>query len=231
MMTTNKAQKRAIRTRMAKTGERYTAARHYELDLHRVDLPVIQSSTEPTPQVKDAALPPRVAQPGMSDAAIQRGSGRTWDEWFAILDAWDAPTKGHTAIARHIAVDHGVDGWWAQNVTVGYERARGLRAVNQRPDGYSVNASRTYPVSVQTLFARMTEQPGDGLRLRTSQPDRSARFDVLENGTKVSATFSGRGPEKASVQLQQVGLPDPEAVEAWRQKWRAYLDEVGDTLA
>ena len=33
-MTTNKAQKRAIRARMDKTGEAYTTARHYLLDLH-----------------------------------------------------------------------------------------------------------------------------------------------------------------------------------------------------
>ena len=34
-MTKDKAQKQAIRARMAKTGERYTTARHYLLDLHR----------------------------------------------------------------------------------------------------------------------------------------------------------------------------------------------------
>ena len=34
-MTKDKAQKQAVRTRMAKTGERYTTARHYLLDLHR----------------------------------------------------------------------------------------------------------------------------------------------------------------------------------------------------
>ena len=35
MMTKDKAQKRAIRARMDKTGERYTTARHSMLDLHR----------------------------------------------------------------------------------------------------------------------------------------------------------------------------------------------------
>ena len=34
-MTKDNAQKQAIRARMAKTGERYTTARHYLLDLHR----------------------------------------------------------------------------------------------------------------------------------------------------------------------------------------------------
>jgi hypothetical protein len=103
-MTTNKAQKRAVRARMVKTGERYTTARHYALGLQ-------QSKTQVEETVLAPSLPPRVAEPGMSDAAIYRGSGRTWDEWFAILDVWDATTKGHTAIARYVSVDLGVDGW------------------------------------------------------------------------------------------------------------------------
>jgi hypothetical protein len=223
-MTTNKAQKRAVRARMAKTGEQYTSARHYLLGLHRDTPEPLEEDEQPAP------LPARVADPGMTDAAIQRGSGKTWDEWFLILDAWNAASKGHTEIARYVREDHAVDGWWAQNVTVGYERARGMRALHQRPDGYSGNVSRTFPVSVERLFGVMTEQPFEGVRLRTAQPHRSARFDVVERGSRVSATFTSRGPEKASVQLQQLGLPDAEAVDAARVSWRAYLDRVGEAL-
>lgn len=220
-MTTNKAQKRAIRSRMSKTGERYTSARHFQLDLHRVEAPA-----EPPKPV----LPPRVAEPGMSDSAIQRGSGRTWDEWFTILDAWGGTTRGHTAIARHVAEEFNVDGWWAQGVTVGYERARGLRAVNERPDGFSTNASRTFPVSVERLFDAVVNQPSDVLVRTTARKPRTANFKVADNGTRVSATFTARGPNKSAVQLQQTGLPDREAVATWRARLKAYLDEVGETL-
>jgi len=242
-MTTNKAQKRAIRSRMAKTGERYTTARHYELNLHRAtastaetqaagdaSMPVPGLELNPPTPTAEPGLPPRVAEPGISDAAIQRGSGRTWDEWFAILDAWQATTRGHTAIARYIAEEHGVDGWWAQNVTVGYERARGLRAVNQRSDGFSTNASRTFAVSVERLFAAIVEHPGELLIVRSARKPRSARFDVPENGTRVSATFIARSAEKSTVQLQQLSLPDREAVETWRARLHAYLDQVAETL-
>ena len=85
-MTKNKAQKRAVRARMVKTGERYTTARHYHLDLHRQQSsPPPDAGTEPEP--RPAALPPCVAEPGMSDAAVRRGTGKTWDEWFVLLDA------------------------------------------------------------------------------------------------------------------------------------------------
>jgi hypothetical protein len=166
----------------------------------------------------------------MSDSAIQRGSGRTWDEWFTILDAWQGTTKGHTAIARYVAGEFNVDGWWAQNVTVGYERARGLRAVNERPDGFSTNASRTFAVSVERLFDAVVNQPSDVLIRRTARKPRSASFKAAENGTRIAATFTARGPEKSSVQLQQTGLSDKQAVATWRARLHAYLDAVGESL-
>src|SRR5215210_3908562 len=105
-MTKDNAQKQAIRARMTKTGERYTTARHYLLDLHRseqanADVDHSSSDEEPgssaaspspgevvadtAPVVRDAApaaaetaLPPRVADPGVSDAAVERATGKSW---------------------------------------------------------------------------------------------------------------------------------------------------------
>ena len=197
-MTTDKAHKRAVRARMTKTGESYTSARRH------VNPP-------PTDLVP---LPPRIAEPDTSEAAVLAGTGRTWDEWFRILDAADGTAMRHTDIARWLVAEHPITGWWAQNVTVGYERARGLRAVNQRPDGFSVNASRTFPVSVERLFDVLTEQAeADMVRLRSARRPRSARFDVLENTTRVSATLTARAPDKASVQLQQMGLADTDTLD------------------
>ncbi len=88
----------------------------------------------------EAAAPVSVVHnPGMSDAAIRGGTGRGWDEWLALLDAWGGTSKTHPEIATFLNEVHGVDGWWAQGVTVGYERARGMRAVGQLPDGYGTS--------------------------------------------------------------------------------------------
>src|SRR5262245_26395495 len=116
MMTKDKAQKRAIRARMDKTGERYTAARHYFLDLHRTDQngDELQATTAESANSLDAAaLPPRVAEPGVSDAAVSKATGKTWDEWFGLLDAWDGTAHTHPEIARHVYETYGIDGWWA----------------------------------------------------------------------------------------------------------------------
>jgi hypothetical protein len=265
-MTKDNAQKQAIRARMAKTGERYTTARHYLLDLRRSEhlngdidhtsfgdeepssnaaLPSGDGVADTAPLVHDAAqaapelmLPPRVDEPSVSDAAIQRATGKSWDEWFSLLDAWHGTTHNHTEIARHVYETYGIDGWWAQSVTVGYERARGMRALHERPDGFSGNASKTFSVPVERLFAAFVEQEerecwlaAVELRNRTNQPNKSARFDVLPGDTRLAATFVAKGPEKAAVQLQQDRLSSAEEVAHWKSLWKDQLARLARYLA
>jgi hypothetical protein len=183
-----------------------------------------------------ATLPPRAADPGMSDEAILRGSGKTWDEWFRLLDAWGATGRTHTEIARHVAEVYSVPGWWAQGVTVGYERARGLRKLNETSTGFSGNTSKTIPVPAETLYQTFVDEsirdqwlePGT-LTLRTAQKNRSARFDAMDGGT-VEVWLSAKGPEKTSVQLQQGKLADDAAVAAWRDRWKPRLQRLADIL-
>jgi hypothetical protein len=247
-MTTNKTQKQAIRSRMTKTGERYTTARHYLLDLHTTtgdnghDASASRDRhderDEVAPAVGDTALPPRVAEPGVSDAAVQRATGKTWDEWLALLDTWDASTRTHPEIARYLHETYAIDGWWAQSVTVGYERARGMRALHERPDGFfSVNASKTLPVPLERLFTAFVEETerarwldGVALRLRTSQPNKSARFDVLPGETRLAVNVIAKGPQKASVQIQHERVPCAEEVERWRSLWKAQLARLAAYL-
>jgi len=64
---------------------------------------------------------------GISDDRILEQTGKRSAEWYALLDAWDGPAKGHTAMARYLRDELGIPGWWAQNVTVRYEWERGMR--------------------------------------------------------------------------------------------------------
>jgi hypothetical protein len=214
-VTENKALKRDVRRRMAKTGERYTAARRNVVKPPR----------------------PRVANPGMSDEAILRGTGKTWDEWLAILDAWGADRRSHPEIARHLSQELGVGGWWAQSVTVGYERARGMRGVNERPDGFSATVSKTFPVPVERLHRMVVDarqrrrwlEP-ETLRVRTSKPPRSARFDWGDGEPRVNAWFLDKGAAKSSVHLQIERLADADAVAQARTFWKERLVRLGAAL-
>lgn len=220
-MTEDKARKRAIRSRMAKTGERYTAARRH----------VMKEPAEP------ARAPATVADPGMTDEAVERGTGKRWDRWFAILDGWSATERSHAEIARHLAEEHGLSGWWSQSVTVGYERARGMRRPHERGGTFQVGVSKTFPVDVVRLFRAVTDprrrsrwlEPGT-LRVRTSREARSARFDFRDGRTRVNVEFVAKGPAKATLQLQHERLPEPDAVEEMRAFWKERFARLADVL-
>jgi hypothetical protein len=64
---------------------------------------------------------------GISDAAVQAKTGKTWPEWLALLDRAGARKMNHQEIASYLHDELGCSGWWSQMVTVGYEQARGMR--------------------------------------------------------------------------------------------------------
>ena len=64
----------------------------------------------------------------ISDEAILKKTCKSWDEWFKILDTWDVKGKGHAETAKHL-LEHFtcLNAWWAQAITIRYEKERGLR--------------------------------------------------------------------------------------------------------
>jgi len=119
----------------------------------------------------------------VSEQALRAKTGKTWAEWFAMLDGWGASEKGHKQTARYLAESWGVSAWWAQSITVRYERERGLRAFGQRSEG-------TFTVSVQRTMRATSEQVFDAL----TRPDvlsrwftRSAQADLRVGGRYANA--------------------------------------------
>ncbi|MCF7801895.1 MAG: SRPBCC domain-containing protein [Candidatus Marinimicrobia bacterium] len=113
-----------------------------------------------------------------SDTVIEK-TGKSLEEWFAILDRWGATTKGHPATAKYLASEWGVNAWWSQNITVEYEKARGLRVVGQRADGsFEVSFRRTLPAPVEWVYAAFTEP-----ELLNRWFTHDAQLDVREGGS------------------------------------------------
>ncbi|MGH2806182.1 MAG: hypothetical protein ACRDKT_02790 [Actinomycetota bacterium] len=216
-MTDQKARKRAIRARMAKTGERYTAARAN-----------VVKNKKPS---YDASLLPQ------SEETMRRATGNGWDHWIATLDRWGGTEHTHTEIARYVNQQLGVSGWWSQTVTVGYERVRGMRSPNQRSDGFSVDVSKTVSADVDTVYEAVTNARRRGrwletgtLKTRTSRPGKSARFDFVEDGSRVHISFTAKGPSKATLTVQHERLAAKKDVEKMRAFWKERLARLAEQL-
>lgn len=185
-----------------------------------------------------APLPPRLADPGMSDEAVVRATGKSWDEWLALLDAWGAAGRTHPEIATHLHEIHGVDGWWAQMVTVGYERARGMRAVHQHADGFSASASRTFPVPLDRLWRAFDDATtrarwldAETFTPRSRNEGKSFRLDVPADGSRVAAWFTAKGPAKSAVAIEHSRLLDSAQVAETKVRWKARWDRLAAVLA
>ena len=62
----------------------------------------------------------RVKVVGVGDDAVKKATGKTWTEWFTILDQAGAQKMNHRQIVTLLRDQHGVGSWWQQMVTVGY---------------------------------------------------------------------------------------------------------------
>lgn len=217
-MTKQRTFKRRVRERMAKTGESYTAARRI----------LIADGDRPDP--------PPAYEPPLSDAKIREATGRGWDEWFTALREWGAAGRTHTEIARWLREEQGVGGWYAQSVTVGWERANG-RAPGQRADGFEVSVSKTVPAAVERLYAVFTDAalrerwlPGAEMSERTATPQRSARYDWEDGSTRLVVGFESLANEKSRVVVAHTKLPDADAAEAMKGWWRERLDALAEAV-
>ena len=95
---------------------------------------------------------------GVSNAAVLEKTGKSWSEWLTILDAAQATAMPHKEIAAYLHEEHQLPFWWAQMVTVSYERIRGLRDIGQRRGGkYDANKSKTFAAPISQLYAAFSE--------------------------------------------------------------------------
>ena len=265
-MTEKKSLKRRVRARMGKTGERYAAARRQmvaKVDRAR-GMPevtdTIQAETAlANPSEATGATKSVVTSPGMSDAALRRKTGREWEEWLAVIDAWGGTSRTHSEIASWLMSEHNVDGWWAQSVTVGYERARGMRAMGQLVDGFSATASKTVNVPLERLYDAVADGrrrarwlPNAPIVVSSATPHKSVRGTwedeataIASNGAAASVTKGGKrttkgsrvsielfakGDAKSQLQVQHTRLRDAVAAEVLKTFWRERLAELKRVL-
>ena len=224
--------KRLVRGRMQKTGEAYTTARAHLLKQKPVGAARPAAAPTPEPAAIDYA---KLA--GRTDLILREKTGCTWERWVRALDHAQAYTWTHRDIAKHVQERYKIPGWWAQTVTVGYERIKGLRAVGQRRDGwFEANKSRTFAVPLVRLYrawhdagTRARWLPDVDLTVRTARRGKSMRA-TWPDRTTVAVDFSSRGPAKSQVALSHGRLPNRAAVTRLKQYWTERLDELGKLL-
>lgn len=173
---------------------------------------------------------------GISSAAVEAKTGKTWPQWFKTLDADGAAEMSHKEIASHLHDTCGVGPWWCQMVTVGYEQARGRRVKHETAMGYSISRSVTLPVPIAAAFEawnatklRNRWLKEKGLKIRKATEPKSLRI-TWPDGTNVEVNIYEKGDAKCQVSVQQNKLDDAKAGERMKAFWGEALVRLKEHL-
>ncbi len=169
---------------------------------------------------------------GISDDAVQKRTGRTWDEWVAALDGAGCRGMPHAEIAEIVHAKFGVGNWWSQMVTVGYEQATGARVKHQTADGYQGSASKTVDVPLAALYDSWADEKERAAWLgregrftvRKATKNKSMRITAADGKTGLEVNFYAKGAAKSQVAIQISKLPSVSAVEKAKAAWGTRLE-------
>ena len=214
-MTKQESFKRRVRTRMEKTGEKYGAARRNLIQRNQA-----------------GSHRDWVSEPELSDDAVREATGRGWDEWCDLIDAGPGKGAGHKTIVGFLEEEHDVGSWWAQGITVSYERITGLRLPHQNPDGtFTAGKSRTVDVEAETIRSALQKEedraelfPGQETQLRSQPGSKVVRLGIGGGVAQISLDSTKQGRTRISIQHEK--LDGPEEVTKWKSYWADWLDAV-----
>ncbi|HVM19884.1 MAG TPA: DUF4287 domain-containing protein [Egibacteraceae bacterium] len=175
------------------------------------------------------------ADPQLPDASVRENTGRGWDEWRELIDAWPGHGDGHAAVAGWLQTEHGVPGWWAQAVTVGWERITGRRLPHQVADGtFTVNVSATITADADAVRKRLLDDAGRrelfpalDPQLRSRPTSKYVRIGLRDGVAEIA--IAPRGDGRCTVTVAHAKLGSPDDVTRWRSFWRDWLKALSET--
>ena len=173
-----------------------------------------------------AKLRPIEQAVGVSSDAVLRRTGKSWAEWFALLDAAGAAELDHKGIVAVLAQRHGVGPWWQQMVTVAYEQARGKNGNAASDDGFQVDVSKVLELPLAKLF-RFWAEPAernkwladDRFAIHKATASKSIRARWGRGVSRIDVDFCEKGPSKSQVTVQHNRIETSDAAEQMKAYW------------
>lgn len=188
-------------------------------------------SKEGAQLVKRARRVAAKAMADIGDASVRARTGKTWAQWFALIDRARVGAKRleHGKIVEIVGRVKGVSGWWQQMISVAYERARGLRRKYQTKSGFNASSSKTMDVPLADVYDQWADESKRQLwlgapapALRKAIPQRSLRL-TWHDGSWVNVGFASKADGRTQVALSHERLPNAKAVATYKTFWKEAL--------
>jgi hypothetical protein len=181
----------------------------------------------------------REANSAQANAEVKKKTGRTWHEWFALLDRDGAARLDRRGIIRIIAGKYGIGLRWRRAIATAYEQAHTTRESEEHSSGLAANAARTIQAPIRALSATIHDVEARARRLKSralggrSPGTMWSRASSSAGNVDVSGDRFDAVRETGSPRSEITGdpLPDTSPVEKMRAFWKARVDSLQKSLA
>lgn len=191
----------------------------------------------------------------MTEEAVKSATGKTWEEWFALLDERGGTGPGkRRELGNYLYADCKLDIWWSATINVEYENARGVLDKDNRPKGYMICSTKTIAAPVEKVYAAWVSNDaldrwfsahndaevtdggcykngdGDTGVYKRVRADKDLRF-TWENpahspATIVDVTFQDNGKGKTLVTVSHDRIQTRAQADGLRDGWGEALDKL-----
>ena len=191
----------------------------------------------PAPTPKKPARKSIKEAAGVSTDAVARRTGKSWDDWFEVLDTAGAATLDQRGIIAILAQKHGIGPWWQQMIAVGYESLRGASEKPPAADGFHINSSCTLDAPLPRVF-RLWNDAGERARwladdrfvVRGATADKLIRARWGKGTSHVAVSFAEKsGRTEVSVEHHQIESRG--AADQMKAYWAKKLGLLDQALA
>lgn len=173
----------------------------------------------------------------ISDEAVQKSTGKTWSEWFFILNKAGATKMDHKQIAEYLSTEQKVRDWWSQMVTVQYEQDVKGRKRHETTSGYQISKSKTIPVSATKIFASVKSPSlrkkwlkNPEFTITKSTKNKSIRGKWIDGKTNIEFQFYAKDRSKTQLVIQHSTIPSSKEAEKLKMYWKINLDNLHSYL-
>jgi hypothetical protein len=167
----------------------------------------------------------------ISNKAVQKSTGKTWSEWFSILNKAGAKKMDHKEIAELIYKKYKISGWWSQMVTVQYEQEIKGRKKHETTSGYQISKSKTFSFSASKVFSviqypalRKSWLKNPDFSITKSMKNKSIRGKCVDDKTNVEFQFYPKEKAKTQIVVQHSKISSEKEAEKLKKYWERNLN-------
>jgi uncharacterized protein YndB with AHSA1/START domain len=195
----------------------------------------------------------------VSSASVEKATGKSWDQWVALLDKVGARSWTHQEIVAFLKKKHKLGPWWQQGVTLGFEIATGRRLEGQDAKGeYMLTVTKSIHLEAKKVWKFVVSDEGQALwlkplfsvaikpgnafettdgffgEIRTMQKERRIRMTWQDpnwsSRTTVEVIFVQRANGNSILCFNHTKLKDLRIQAKLRVRWKAVVEEIAEAL-